>query len=182
MRAGGVGRVYVQVHETPSEESVTLMGKDIEIRIAFKGQAKALKQFRTMLVPAGSGAGSTPGSSPSSTSASGIGNPSGTNTIATIQEESPDIEGSSDDRSVSVVPGSIPENSSENGSGNGYIEPVPVPGSAAPVAERYEAPPPATTYGAETHDRDSAPETVTRSPRGNDEAGTVDRKVRAERG
>lgn len=43
----------LKVHETPSEESVTLMGKDIEIRIAFKGQAKALKQFRNMLVPAG---------------------------------------------------------------------------------------------------------------------------------
>lgn len=42
------------MHETPSEESVTLMGRDIEIRIAFKGQAKALKQFRNMLVPAGS--------------------------------------------------------------------------------------------------------------------------------
>eukprot|EP00903_Cladosiphon_okamuranus_P010458 g9894.t1 len=44
----------LEVHETPSEESVTLMGRDIEIRIAFKGQAKALKQFRNMLVPAGS--------------------------------------------------------------------------------------------------------------------------------
>lgn len=43
----------IKVHETPSEESVTLMGRDIEIRIAFKGQAKALKQFRNMLVPAG---------------------------------------------------------------------------------------------------------------------------------
>ncbi|CAM9555463.1 unnamed protein product [Scytosiphon promiscuus] len=43
----------LEVHETPSEESVTLMGRDIEIRIAFKGQAKALKQFRNMLVPAG---------------------------------------------------------------------------------------------------------------------------------
>lgn len=32
---------------------MTLMGRDIEIRIAFKGQAKALKQFRNMLVPAG---------------------------------------------------------------------------------------------------------------------------------
>lgn len=31
------------------------MGRDIEIRIAFKGQAKALKQFRNMLVPAGGG-------------------------------------------------------------------------------------------------------------------------------
>ena len=31
------------------------MGRDIEIRIAFKGQAKALKQFRNMLVPAGNG-------------------------------------------------------------------------------------------------------------------------------
>lgn len=41
-----------KVHETPSEETVTLMGLDIEIRIAFKGQAKALKQFRNMLVPA----------------------------------------------------------------------------------------------------------------------------------
>ncbi|CAM9866937.1 unnamed protein product, partial [Sphacelaria rigidula] len=46
----------LEVHETPSEESVTLMGKDIEIRIAFKGQAKALKQFRNMLVPAGANA------------------------------------------------------------------------------------------------------------------------------
>lgn len=33
------------------------MGRDVEIRIAFKGQAKALKQFRNMLVPAGAGAG-----------------------------------------------------------------------------------------------------------------------------
>lgn len=34
------------------------MGRDIEIRIAFKGQAKALRQFRNMLVPVGSnGAG-----------------------------------------------------------------------------------------------------------------------------
>lgn len=44
---------HLKVHETPSEESVTLMGRDIEIRIAFKGQAKALKQFRNMLVPSG---------------------------------------------------------------------------------------------------------------------------------
>ncbi|CAN0131828.1 unnamed protein product, partial [Ectocarpus sp. 13 AM-2016] len=50
----------LEVHETPSEESVTLMGTDIEIRIAFKGQAKALKQFRNMLVPTGTTGTTTP--------------------------------------------------------------------------------------------------------------------------
>ncbi|CAN0407817.1 unnamed protein product, partial [Ectocarpus fasciculatus] len=67
----------LEVHETPSEESVTLMGTDIEIRIAFKGQAKALKQFRNMLVPTGTTGTTTPteGDADSSTTVTTIKDP-----------------------------------------------------------------------------------------------------------
>lgn len=99
-----------QVHETPSEESVTLMGKDIEIRIAFKGQAKALRQFRTMLVPAGS---SPMIASPSTGNASGSGNPS--TTITTIREESPDEAASSPAQDRPTITTSLPQNGSEEG-------------------------------------------------------------------
>lgn len=65
------------------------MGKDIEIRIAFKGQAKALKQFRNMLVPAGS-AGSANTTTTTTTNASG--DDPKTTTITTIKEATPSDE------------------------------------------------------------------------------------------
>lgn len=122
------------MHETPSEESVTLMGKDIEIRIAFKGQAKALRQFRTMLVPAGS---SPMVPSPSAGSASGSVNPS--TTITTIREESPDEAASSPAQERPAIAVSLPQNGSE--------EMVPAPSEVSSTAE---APLISTSYSVDT--------------------------------
>lgn len=123
------------MHETPSEESVTLMGKDIEIRIAFKGQAKALRQFRTMLVPAGS---SPMIASPSTGNASGSGNPS--TTITTIREESPDEAVSSLAQDMHNTATSLPQNGSEDG--------VPTPSEISSTAEG--APLVSTSYSVGT--------------------------------